>query len=63
MSNQVVRCPKREVAIGRPGRHLAIYHARAGYDLQEELDFLTNRALEPNIFFLRSFSRSGHATA
>jgi hypothetical protein len=42
---------RNEVAIGRPWRHLAIYPARAGYDLQEELDFLTNRALEPNIFF------------
>jgi hypothetical protein len=47
--------PEREVAIGRPGRHLAIYPARAGYDLQEELDFLTNRALEPNIFFAARF--------
>lgn len=47
--------PEREVAIGRPGRHLAIYPARAGYDLQEELDFLTNRALEPNVFFSARF--------
>lgn len=47
--------PDREVAVGRPGRHLAIYPARAGYDLQEELDFLTNRALEPNIFFAARF--------
>lgn len=47
--------PEREVAVGRPGRHLAIYPARAGYDLQEELDFLTNRALEPNIFFAARF--------
>jgi len=47
--------PEREVAVGRPGRHLAIYPARAGYDLQEELDFLTNRALEPNVFFSARF--------
>ncbi|WP_417413067.1 GNAT family N-acetyltransferase [Hoeflea sp.] len=47
--------PEREVAVGRPGRHLAIYPARAGYDLQEELDFLTNRALEPNVFFAGRF--------
>jgi hypothetical protein len=47
--------PETEIAVGRPGRHLAIYHARAGYELQEELDFLTNRALEPNIFFSGRF--------
>ena len=47
--------PERDIAVGRPGRHLAIYPARAGYELQEELDFLTNRALEPNIFFAARF--------
>jgi len=47
--------PEREVTVGRPGRHLAIYPARAGYELQEELDFLTNRALEPNVFFAGRF--------
>lgn len=47
--------PDREVEVGRNGRHLAIYPARAGYELQEELDFLTNRALEPNIFFAARF--------
>lgn len=47
--------PDTEIAVGRPGRHLAIYHARAGYELQEELDFLTNRALEPNVFFSGRF--------
>jgi hypothetical protein len=47
--------PETEIAVGRPGRHLAIYHARAGYELQEELDFLTNRALEPNVFFSGRF--------
>jgi len=44
-----------DIAVGRPGRHLAIYPARAGYELQEELDFLTNRAMEPNIFFSGRF--------
>ncbi|MGE7369723.1 GNAT family N-acetyltransferase [Neorhizobium sp. NPDC001467] len=39
------------VEVGRPGRHLAIYPAALGYDLQEELDFLSNRVMEPNIFF------------
>lgn len=47
--------PERDIAVGRPGRHLAIYPARAGYELQEELDFLTNRALEPNVFFSARF--------
>lgn len=37
--------------IGRPGRTLSIYPASMGYDLQEELDFLSNRAMEPNVFF------------
>jgi len=46
---------ERDIAVGRPGRHLAIYPARAGYELQEELDFLTNRALEPNVFFSGRF--------
>ncbi|MBU4528678.1 MAG: GNAT family N-acetyltransferase [Hoeflea sp.] len=44
-----------DIAVGRPGRRLAIYPARAGYELQEELDFLTNRAMEPNIFFSGRF--------
>lgn len=47
--------PDRDIAVGRSGRRLAIYPARAGYELQEELDFLTNRALEPNIFFSGRF--------
>ena len=47
--------PDQNFAVGRPGRHLTIYPARAGYELQEELDFLTNRALEPNVFFSARF--------
>ncbi|MFK0277327.1 hypothetical protein M2267_002170 [Ensifer sp. KUDG1] len=43
------------IEVGRPGRHLAIYPARAGYELQRELDFLSNRALEPNVFFTGRF--------
>ncbi len=41
--------------VGRPGRELCLYPARAGYDLQQELDFLSNRVLEPNIFFSGRF--------
>lgn len=47
--------PEQEIEVGRPGRHLAIYNARAGYGLQEELDYLTNRALEANVFFSARF--------
>ncbi|KQS95132.1 MULTISPECIES: GNAT family N-acetyltransferase [unclassified Rhizobium] len=43
------------VAIGRPGRQLCIYPARQGYELQSELDFLSNRAMEPNVFFTGRF--------
>lgn len=42
-------------AIGRPGRTLSVYPAAAGYDLQDELEFLTNRAIEPNVFFTARF--------
>ena len=41
--------------IGREGRSISIYPASAGYDLQRELDFLTNRAVEPNVFFTGRF--------
>ncbi|MDE3830149.1 GNAT family N-acetyltransferase [Sinorhizobium meliloti] len=45
----------RTLMVGRPGRHLAVYPARAGYDLQRELDFLSNRAIEQNVFFTGRF--------
>jgi hypothetical protein len=41
--------------IGRPNRTLSIYPAQTGYDLQAELDFLSNRAMEPNVFFTSRF--------
>ncbi|GEO86342.1 MULTISPECIES: GNAT family N-acetyltransferase [Alphaproteobacteria] len=41
--------------IGRPGRQLSLYPGRVGYDLQEELDFLTYRVMEANIFFAPRF--------
>ncbi len=43
------------LAVGRPGRHLFIYPAKAGYELQRELDYLSNRAVEPNVFFTGRF--------
>lgn len=35
----------------RPTRKLAVYPATAGFELVEELDFLSARAIESNIFF------------
>ena len=35
----------------RPLRRLAIYPASAGFDLVDELDYLSARTIEPNIFF------------
>ncbi len=40
---------------GKPSRQLSIYPPRAGYDLSEELDYLTHRAIEPNVFFSPRF--------
>lgn len=45
----------KEIALGKPGRKLFLYPGRMGYDLQDELEFLTNRAMEPNIFFAAGF--------
>jgi CelD/BcsL family acetyltransferase involved in cellulose biosynthesis len=47
--------PMLELATPKEGRTLSIYHTAAGYDLQEELDFLSNRAIEPNVFFASRF--------
>ena len=44
-----------ELELGKPGRTLSLYPGRMGYDLQQELQFLTNRAMEPNIFFAAGF--------
>ncbi|MCF6368753.1 GNAT family N-acetyltransferase [Rhizobium halophilum] len=40
-----------QVAVGRVGRELCLYPASFGYEIQQELEFLTNRAMEANIFF------------
>lgn len=47
--------PVLEIDTPKPGRTLSIYQASSGYDLQEELDFLSNRAMEPNVFFASRF--------
>ncbi len=38
-----------------PGLDLCLYPARAGYYLQDEMDRLSNRAMEPNVFFTGRF--------
>lgn len=47
--------PVVSVEVGKPDRSLSIYPAQAGYDLEAELDFLSNRAMEPNVFFTSRF--------
>ena len=47
--------PLGSTEIGKPDRTLSIYPAQTGYDLQDELDFLSNRAMEPNVFFTSRF--------
>lgn len=37
--------------VGRDGREFCIYPGQLGYDMQEELDFLSNRVMEANVFF------------
>jgi hypothetical protein len=44
-----------EVATGRPGRRLSIYPSQMGYELQDELDYLTYRVMEANVFFAPRF--------
>ncbi|MCX8999964.1 GNAT family N-acetyltransferase [Rhizobiaceae bacterium BDR2-2] len=46
---------ERAFLVGREQRQFCIYPARAGYDLQDELDFLSRRAMEPNVFFMARF--------
>jgi hypothetical protein len=44
-----------EVAAGRPGRKLSVYPGQMGYELQDELDYLTYRVMEANVFFAPRF--------
>jgi CelD/BcsL family acetyltransferase involved in cellulose biosynthesis len=44
-----------KIDVGRPGRALYLYEANAGFELQSELDYLSNRAMEPNVFFSGQF--------
>jgi hypothetical protein len=47
--------PLGSTEVGKPDRTLSIYPAQTGYELQDELDFLSNRAMEPNVFFTSRF--------
>ena len=53
------RCPQSPSA-GRAANS-ALYPGKLGYELQEELEFLSNRAMEPNIFFSGRFLGARHA--
>jgi Acetyltransferase (GNAT) domain len=48
---EVTKVHFEDYAKGASGRRLSAYAASAGFDLQEELEYLTYRAVEPNIFF------------
>nr|WP_274706914.1 GNAT family N-acetyltransferase [Allorhizobium sonneratiae] len=47
--------PDFQFAVGRPGRSFSLYPPQTGYALEAEMDFLTRRALEPNVFFSARF--------
>lgn len=47
--------PEVHLEVGHRSRQFCLYPARAGYELQEELDFLANRVMEPNVFFTGRF--------
>lgn len=53
--DQVEASPDHTVELKTLGRELSIYPARSGYELETELEFLSNRAVEPNIFFTGHF--------
>ncbi len=44
-----------DVAVGRPGRRLSVYPGQSGYELQDELEYLTYRVMEANVFFAPRF--------
>ena len=48
---QITKLHFEDMASGSAARRLSAYAASAGFDLQEELEYLTYRAVEPNIFF------------
>lgn len=54
-NDELIIEPDAMIMIGNEGRELAVYPARSGYELERELEFISNRALEPNIFFTGGF--------
>ncbi len=54
MADDVVR-ETQKIEVGRPGRALYFYDAQAGFELQSELDYLSNRSMEANVFFSGQF--------
>jgi len=57
IAGQTIQRPNADISVParKPSRHLSLYPERAGYDLRDELDFLTHRAIEPNVFFSARF--------
>lgn len=57
LSGQSMHRPEAEriLTVGAEQRQFCLYPAQSGYDLQEEMDFLSRRAMEPNIFFAARF--------
>ncbi|MCO6188192.1 GNAT family N-acetyltransferase [Rhizobium sp. L1K21] len=46
---------EQSIAVGREGRAVHFYPATVGYELQDELDYLSNRSIERNVFFTGRF--------
>ena len=57
LSGQPMERPdaERVISVGHDQRQFCLYPAQSGYDLQDEMDFLSRRAMEPNIFFAARF--------
>lgn len=53
--NGAAPVPETRVAASAAGQEFCLYPARSGYDLQDEMDRLSNRAMEPNVFFTGRF--------
>lgn len=47
--------PELRVGTSVAGQEFCVYPARSSYDLQDEMDRLSNRAMEPNVFFSGRF--------
>lgn len=47
--------PELRVGTSVAGQEFCVYPARSSYDLQDEMDQLSNRAMEPNVFFSGRF--------